>query len=201
MDRLSDKTREIYDRHAVAYDAHRNKALFERAWIDRAVADVPAGGAVLDLGCGAGEPIARYLFDRSFDVTGVDFAPGMLRIFQRRFPDATAIAADMRSLDLGRSFDAIIGWGSFFHLTPDEQRATLPRIAGHLAAGGRLLLTVGHVEGEVTGRVEGTEVYHSSLSEAEYRSILWISGLMVEAFVPEDPNCDFHTLLLARRSL
>ena len=46
----------------------------------------------------------------------------------------------MRSLDLGRRFGGIVAWDSFFHLTADEQRALIPRLAGHLAPGRRLAL-------------------------------------------------------------
>ncbi|WP_243398744.1 class I SAM-dependent methyltransferase [Mameliella alba] len=147
--------RETYERQAARYDAERGQTLFERAWLDRALADVPAGGAVLDLGCGAGRPIGVFLAGQGFAVTGVDFSSAMLALFSQNVPDARALLADMRTLDLGRTFDAIIGWGSFFHLTEAEQRAALPRIVAHLAPGGRLLLTVGPEAGEAWGTVGG----------------------------------------------
>ncbi|MFZ5962902.1 class I SAM-dependent methyltransferase [Thalassococcus sp. BH17M4-6] len=196
---LSECTKDIYDRHAAGFDRQRGRSFFEQGWIDRALADVPPGGAVLDLGCGAGEPVARYLIGRGFAVTGADFAPAMLDLCRARFPDADWRLADMRTLDLGRRFDAIIGWNSFFHLTEAEQRAALPRIAGHLAPGGRLLLTVGPDAGKVTGTVDGQTVFHASLAPREYRAVLARAGSPVEAFVPEDPTCHFHSLLLARR--
>lgn len=106
----------------------------------------------------------------------------------------------MRSLALGRTFGGVIAWDSFFHLTRDEQRATLPRLADHVVRGGGLLFTCGHEEGEVTGTVEGEPVFHASLSPAEYAEILAREGLQVERFVAEDPDCDFHTVCLARRT-
>jgi hypothetical protein len=39
-----------------------------------------------------------------------------------RIPDSAWIVADMRELDLGRHFDGILAWDSFFHLDMDEQR-------------------------------------------------------------------------------
>lgn len=105
----------------------------------------------------------------------------------------------MRELALERRFDAIIGRDSFFHLTPEEQRAALPRIAAHLAPGGRLVLTVGPEADGVTGTADGLPVQLAALAPAEYRAVLAGAGAPVEAFVPEDPTCDFHALLLARR--
>lgn len=192
---------EVYQRQAEAYAASRNTSLFERPWLDRVLADVPKGGAVLDLGCGAGAPIGVFLSDAGYDVTGVDYAPAMLALYTQRLPQARVIEADMRSLSLVRQFDAIIGWGSFFHLTQEAQRAALPTIAGHLAPGGRLLLTVGPGAGEVWGTVAGERVFHASLSPEDYAEILTTAGAPVEAFVPEDPEAHGHTLLMARRAV
>ncbi|WP_425098813.1 class I SAM-dependent DNA methyltransferase [Tropicibacter sp. S64] len=196
---LSETTRATYEREAAAFDAQRPKGLFEAGWLGRMLADVPPGGAVLDLGCGAGEPIGAFLHASGHALTGVDFARPMLDLFACRFPEATAIHADMRHLDLGRRFAAIVAWDSFFHLTQDEQRAALPRIAAHLDAGGRLLVTVGPEAGEVLGHVNGAPVYHASLAQAEYEAILSQAGCETEAFVPNDAESHGHTLLLARR--
>ncbi len=196
--KLAGETQEIYDRQAVSYDQQRNKSLFERNWLERALQDVPPGGRVLDLGCGAGEPIAAWLVAQGYRVTGADFSTNMLALFASRFPKAMAVRSDMRDLDLGAQFDAIIGWGSFFHLTRDEQRHALPKIARHLAPSGRLLLTVGPGEGEALGQVGTDDVFHASLSAQEYDELLDQGGAKVEDFVPEDPHCHGFTLLLAR---
>lgn len=196
---LAAQTGEIYERNAERFDRERPRIFFEQPWIDRFASALPAGGRVLDLGCGAGEPIAGALIDAGFALTGFDIAPAMLALARRRFPGAGWVQGDMRTLALGGTFDGIIGWDSFFHLTQDEQRATLPRIARHLAPGGVLLLTVGPEAGEVTGHVGDDRVFHASLAEAEYRTILGASGITITAFVREDPGCDYHSLLLARK--
>jgi hypothetical protein len=61
------------------------------------------------------------------------------------------------------------------------------------------LLSVGPDAAEGVGSVEGAPVYHASLSLQEYRALLSDAGALVYSFVPEDPECDFHSLLLARR--
>lgn len=193
-------TRAVYRRHAARWDAERNRAFFERPWIDRALDGLAPGAAVLDLGCGSGEPIGRYLVEQGFDVTGVDAAAEMLALYAARFPSARVAQTDMRSLDLPERFDAILGWNSFFHLSMDEQRACLPRLTTHLRPGGRLLLTIGRLAGEVWGKVAGEPVFHASLSEAEYRSILWTNGAVSVDIHLQDPDCHGHSILLARRS-
>ena len=130
-----DQTRAVYEAQAAAYDAQRSRSLFEARWLARFAACLPEGGRVLDLGCGAGEPIARWFMAEGFTLTGVDFAGAMLDIARQRWPEGDWRQADMRSLDLGERFDGIIAWDSFFHLTEAEQRETLRRMAAHLAPG------------------------------------------------------------------
>ena len=189
--------RGVYDAQAARWDAERSRGLFEKPWLDRFLAHVPNAGRVLDLGCGAGEPIARYLMDRGCAVTGVDFSAAMLAIARARLPHGRWIEADMRGLELGERFDGIAAWDSFFHLTQDEQRAMIPRLADHLRPGGALLLTVGPEASEVLGHVGGEPVYHASLSPAEYATRLGEAGLSIVNFIPEDPHCDNHSVLLA----
>jgi trans-aconitate methyltransferase len=85
-------------------------------------------------------------------VCGVDFAPAMLDLARQRMPEETWIQDDMRSLALGKRFAAIIGWDNFFHLSPVEQRAVLPRLRDHLEPGGGLLLTIGPRAGGASRR-------------------------------------------------
>ena len=202
MDRVNaspDETRAIYARQAVAYDTKRSRALFEARWLARFSACLPACARVLDLGCGAGEPIARWFIAEGFRVTGIDFAEPMLDLARARWPDGDWRHVDMKQLELGETFDGIIAWNSFFHLRPDEQRMCIGRMAKHLEQGGSVLLTVGHKAGEVSGTVGGEPVYHASLSPAEYAICLEQNGLRLTGFLAEDPETNNHSVLMARK--
>lgn len=188
-----------YEANASLWDPARSRQFFEKPWLDAMLAHVPPGSDVLDLGCGAGEPIARYLAEQGCRVTGVDFSGAMLAIARRRLPAACWLEADMRGLDLGRRFAAIVAWDSFFHLTRDEQRDLIPRLADHLAPRGALLLTVGPEDGEAVGHVGTEAVYHASLSPTEYAERLAAVGLGIERFVAADPATAGHSVLLAVR--
>src|ERR1700722_7239897 len=95
----------LYERHASAWDAVRGRSRFaERKWIDRFAALIPAGGAVLDLGCGAGEPIGRHLADAGFAVTGVDGSAPLIDLCRERMPAQTWLVGDMRKAALGCRF-------------------------------------------------------------------------------------------------
>lgn len=188
----------IYRRHAAAFDRKRVRVLFEQAWLDRFLALMPDGAAVLDLGCGMAEPIAAYLIGAGCRVTGVDSSPAMLALCRARFPGQRWIEADMRRLALGERFDGILAWDSFFFLPPDAQRAMMPVFAAHAAPGAALLFTSGPKAGEAHGSFEGEALYHASLDPAEYRSLLGAQGFAAIAHVAEDPDCDRHSVWLAR---
>jgi len=192
-------TQAVYERLGPRFDAERTKQLVERKWLCRFEEYLPEGAAILDLGCGAGEPMARYFIEKGYDLTGVDYARSMIALAGERFPGSRWLVSDMRTLDLPERFDGILAWHSFFHLSPADQRSTLPRLTAHLQPGGVLMVTVGTEEGEVVGQVGGEPVYHSSLAPETYRKILHGLGMQVIDFVFEDPECDFATVLLAQR--
>ncbi|WP_195820168.1 class I SAM-dependent methyltransferase [Roseobacter sp. MH60115] len=191
--------RDVYESQAAVYDAQRSRALFEARWLARFAACLPPGGRVLDLGCGAGEPIARWFIAEGFRVTGVDFADAMLEIARSRWPEGDWRQGDMRRFDLGETFDGIIAWNSFFHLTPEEQRGCIIRMAAHLEPGASLLMTVGPDAGEASGTVGGQPVYHASLSPAQYATCLEQNDLRLTGYLAEDPETNQHSVLMARK--
>lgn len=188
-----------YERHAAAFDAQRGRSLFERKWLDRFLDSLGPGGAVLDLGCGMGEPIASYMIERGYRITGVDSSPNMIRMCGERFPEQTWILSDMRCLSLHRQYDGILAWDSFFHLTPEDQRGMFPVFAKHSGEQAALMFTSGPTFGEEIGSFEGEPLYHASLDPDEYRSLLKTHGFRVAGYVAEDRTCGGHTIWLARR--
>lgn len=189
----------LYTRHAAAYDRQRGRKLMEARWLDRFLSLMPARPSVLDIGCGMGEPIARHLIERSCAVTGVDSSAPLIALCRERFPQQNWQVADMRALALGRRFDGLIAWDSFFHLTPDDQRRMFPLFRQHAAEGAVLLFTSGPAHGEAIGSFESEPLYHGSLAPAEYRALLDTNGFAVVEHVVEDPDCGGHTIWLAQQ--
>ncbi len=193
-------THGVYERQATEYDRRRSKALFEARWLARFTASLKPGDHVLDLGCGTGDPIARWFMAEGFTVTGVDFSQAMLDIARDRWPDGDWRQADMRDFELDQQFDGIIAWNSFFHLTSQEQQGCIARMSRHLRPGGMLKLTVGPRAGEISGTVGAEPVYHASLSPAGYAVCLEENGLHLTGFLAEDPETQSHTVLMARKN-
>lgn len=188
-----------YDRIAGWFDENRGRRLAEREYLELLAARLPSGGSVLDLGCGGGEPLAGFFVRKGFSVTGVDGSPRMIELCRGRFPGMTWLQADMRGLALGRRFDAVLAWDSFFHLSREEQRAMFPVFGAHLNHEGLLLFTSGPSEGQHSDVMQGEEFPYASLAPEEYRRLLGGQGLSVLLHRIEDPACGGHTVWLAGR--
>jgi ubiquinone/menaquinone biosynthesis C-methylase UbiE len=121
--------------HATAWAGDRqNSAWNDKVWHDLFINRLTAGARVLDLGCGSGQPVARHMAERGLLVTGVDSSPTMISLCRSRLPEHAWIAADMRELSLGRRFQGILAWDSFFHLDHDDQRrmrSARSRVSSH----------------------------------------------------------------------
>jgi trans-aconitate methyltransferase len=187
----------LYQTFAKEFDRGRGRGLMERTYLNDMCSRLRPGAEILDLGCGAGEPIARFLIERGYELTGVDAAPAMLAMCAQRFPAGKWIEADMRSLDLDHRYDAIIAWDSFFHLNPDEQRDMFPIFQKHITPNGVLVFTSGPKASEAIGNLYGHDLYHASLDPDEYRQLLARSGFRVLLYREEDPDCGRHTVWLA----
>lgn len=194
---------DLYARHADAWiSARRNFAPDEpphlRAFADR----LESGGRVLDLGCGSGRPVAAFLIGRGFHVTGVDSSPGLIDRCRAEFPREDWILADMRGLDLGRSFDGVLAWYSAFHLTADEQAEMASVYARHLKPGGRLAFVGGPRRGVTLGEWRGRPLHHASLDPAEYRAALEAVGFVEVEEAILNPEADGGARVwTARRSV
>jgi SAM-dependent methyltransferase len=114
-------------------------------WLAALRTRIPAGAAVLDLGCGNGIPVARHLAAAGHAVTGVDISQVQTQRARRLVPAATFLHADITRLTLpAAAFDAVVCLYALIHLPLDEQPPLLSRIAGWLRPGGWLLATTGH---------------------------------------------------------
>jgi SAM-dependent methyltransferase len=195
----ADRIIALYEENAAAWDRQRGRDLHETPWLERFARLLPPGGRVLDIGCGMGEPIASWFVAHGHEVTGIDSSPSLIALAADRFPGQEWIVADMRALDLGRRFDGLIAWHSFFHLSPEDQQPMFARFAAHAAPGAPLMFTSGTSHGEAIGTWQGEPLYHGSLDPADYDALLAANGFSVVERVFRDPACGMATVWLAIR--
>jgi SAM-dependent methyltransferase len=196
-----DRVAEAYDRVAEAWLAARQAGTRSPSArvLDAFAAPLPAGAAVLDLGCGGGVPVARDLVARGFRVTGLDASGAMIDHARRAVPQATFVRGDMRTADPGGSFDGIVAWDSVFHVPRAEQAGLFRRLGGWLRPGGRLLISLGGSDGEFVAEMLGEALFFAAHEPAAARAALEAAGLAIETWEVDDPSSRGHLAALATR--
>jgi ubiquinone/menaquinone biosynthesis C-methylase UbiE len=94
---------------------------------------------LMDVACGTGSH-AKNLIDK-FQVTGVDINPKMIKIAQKKVPEAMFIQGDMKNLELKSNFDIVTCIFSAIHYNRNSQEheTTLTNFYNHLKTGGILI--------------------------------------------------------------
>lgn len=134
------KVQSHYDEIADVYDQrydHRDRGKQYYDHIAQAVLDqIGTGGELLDIGCGTGLFIRRYL-KHGGSVTGIDISSGMIRRATRLFPQVDFLVGNAESLPFNNdSFDSISSLLAFSYLTKPEK--SLEDCLRILKPGGRL---------------------------------------------------------------
>lgn len=206
-----------YDAIAEQWHSHsREQAYVDRVlgYVDRILKDLPPGSKVLDLGCGTGSPIALYLAQQGYRVTGIDQSEKMIEIARAVVPEAELIHGDMVEIQLDDKFAAAVAWDSIFHVERKHHSAIYRKLASSLEMGGRLLLSVGgsdidsSVEGSTsnnrvaegfTSEMFGHTFFYSGYAPAFTRKLLEAEGFEIEVWEVDDPSSCGHIAAIARR--
>lgn len=104
---------------------------------------LPRGAGVLELGCGAGEPITRRL-TADYRVAAVELSWGQIRLARTNAPAARLVRGDMSRLGfVAESFDAVVAFYAITHVPRAEHAGVLAGARRVLRPGGWLLVTMG----------------------------------------------------------
>lgn len=208
-----------YDHIAEQWNANpRGQTYVDRVlrYVDRVLIGLPPGARVLDLGCGTGNPITKYIVKRGYSVIGVDQSQKMLEIAKKVVPETKLIHGDMVNIEFADKFAAAVAWDSIFHVERNHHSAIYRNLADSLEVGGKLLLSVGGsdagpgVEGLATADVDldaegftsemfGQTFFYSGYTPHIARQKLEAEGFEVEMWEVDDPSSRGHIAVIARR--
>ncbi|MET4632551.1 class I SAM-dependent methyltransferase [Kaistia defluvii] len=169
MTAQDDRTIEFYTREAIAYTMRGQKASERR--LLRFLDSLPAGGAVLELGCGAGQD-SEFMMTRGFAVRPTDGTPEIARAAERRLgvPVSTLLFHEIAEL---RSYDGIWANACLVHVPRAELPGILGRIHAALKPGG--VFHASFKAGDAEGR-DGFDRYYNYPSEAWLREVYGTLG-------------------------
>jgi len=108
-------------------------------FLEQIARERPGAATLLELGCGGGS-MAWHL-KRRLACTLVDRSPGMLAVCRAANPECEALEGDMRSVRLGRRFDAVFVHDAIMYATSEaDLAATIATAAAHCAPDGVVVL-------------------------------------------------------------
>ena len=144
---------------------------------------IPAGGAVLEIGPGAGR-WSEVLLERSAEVVLVDVSEGPLELCRERFTGATNVEYVLSSgSDLPgvreSSIDAVWSFDVFVHLHPLDLAAYLGEISRVLRPGG--VAVIHHADGRNRGELPSRLGWRSPMSRRLLAALAEERGLRVTA--------------------
>ncbi|MDG6256046.1 MAG: methyltransferase domain-containing protein [Methanomicrobiaceae archaeon] len=116
VQRHYDEVAEVYDRH---YANDRGRVYYDHV-CDLVLEDLPAGGMLLDLGCGTGLFMVRYLASGG-DAVGLDISRGMIARARQRCPACTVSVGTAEQIPFrDAAFDAVASILAFSYLQRPE---------------------------------------------------------------------------------
>jgi cyclopropane fatty-acyl-phospholipid synthase-like methyltransferase len=139
---------------------------------------LPAGSDVLELGCGAGVPVARALAER-YRLTGIDLSKTQVDRARINVPGARFIQADMTTARFPTgAFDAVVALFSITHVPREEHAELLSRIRGWIKPSGYLLANMASANdpGTIEDDWLGVPMFFSGFDAATNRRLIQDAG-------------------------
>lgn len=196
-----EQNQQSYNKIAEYWSEYRDKSEIGEL-VPKLVAKLKPNGKILDIGCGTGFPIAAYLVEQGFEVTGIDFSEKLLqKAIDRNLSNTQFILTNFFDFRPKETYDGIIAYDSFFHFPKQKQRLIYERIANWMNPEAYLLFTHGHKEGEIEGEMFNENFYYSSLDKDEVFRLLADVGIEMvwhkEKYFEKDISRDL--VIIARK--
>lgn len=171
-----------YDRNAERFAADTGD-LDMSALHERFFRYVPAGGRILDAGCGVGRDALAFA-QRGYSVLAFDASPEMVRIAKERTAGRVEVLR-MNFDEIGwrEEFESVWACASLLHVPADELPAIVRRLAVALRPGGACYMSFKYGSGE---RIAGGRRF-TDLTESDLNAMIYSTGLViVDAWVTSD---------------
>jgi len=158
---------------------------------------------VLDVGCGAGIPVDRYLVDHECRVLGVDLSEKQIELARANVPEAAYAVGDMTALADGEfAVDAVVSFYAVFHTAREGHAALFRTFHSFLPEGGLLLVTMGASDWEGTEEdFHGARMFWSHYGNEANRRLIEATGYAILLDEIDGSGGERHQVVLAERQV
>lgn len=192
--------REGYDKIAENYSATRDQ--FNNVkYLVKLNTLLKPNSTILDIGCGAGVPIDRFLISKGFQVKGIDISEKQIELARRNVPEADYQIEDMSELrEEEYLVDAVVAFYAIFHISREEHAGLLQKLITFLPVGGLILITMGAGEHEgVEDNFHGVKMFWSHFGAEKNKKLVEEAGFEVLLDEIDGSANERHQIILARK--
>ncbi|NPD88688.1 MAG: class I SAM-dependent methyltransferase [Asgard group archaeon] len=189
---------EGYNKIALKYHSERNK--FESIVELKQFTNLLIPGAkLLDVGCGAGVPVTKYLVDEGFSVTGIDISEKMLSLAKKHVPKGEFFKIDMSEMDFpDDTFDGIVSFYAIIHLPREKHAPLFKKFQKILKSGGLMMIVLGSDEWEVIDDYFGAKMFWSQHSTEQSIELVKDAGFEIISEEVLERGGEQHYWILAK---
>lgn len=164
MNEISNLVEQGYNKIAKDYYNHRDLNKFNNE-LEQFASLLSDNAHILDVGCGAGIPTAKFLVKRGLKVTGIDLSNTMLNLARQHVPSAEFLKMDMNELEFEENvFDGIVSVYTLFHIPKKDHLKIFRKFFEILKPEGILLINTGISESEGISNFFGVPMFWSNFS-------------------------------------
>lgn len=186
-----------YDLIAEDFAKMRDSFYSEQKYLDLFMSYLLPNSHILDIGCGSGYPIAAYLIEHGFQVTGIDGSQELLSIAQIKCPKLHSICGDVRTVKIDHKYDAILEWWCLFHIPKHDHEKMISRFGTWIKPGGFLEFTTGdHEYNHKSSDMLNQELSYYSLEPKLYEKYLKETGFKI---LLRENDQDQHMVWIAQK--
>jgi cyclopropane fatty-acyl-phospholipid synthase-like methyltransferase len=141
---------------------------------------IPPKSKILDAGCGFGKPVAKFLSQQEYEVTGIDISKELIKQARKNAQKAEFKIMSMYELKFPvRTFDAIVSFFAILHLEKSKISKVFKDFYKILKDDGYLLFSVNKGKEEGYFEFFGKKVFFSAYMKKEIKEILRKTGFKI----------------------
>ena len=190
-----------YNKIAEKYSASRDQ-FSNMKYLERLVELLRPGATILDIGCGSGVPVDKFLVEKGFKVKGIDFSEKQIKLAKQNVPQASFEVKDMMELINGEyQVDAVVSFYAISHTPREGHQDLFKMINSFLPKGGCILITMGSSDWEGTEEdFHGVKMWWSHYAADKTIQIVKNAGFKIILSEIDNSGAERHLIILAEKN-
>jgi cyclopropane fatty-acyl-phospholipid synthase-like methyltransferase len=196
----NDFVKQQYNKLADNYLAGRDQ-FKNNKYLEKLNTLLEPNSTILDVGCGAGIPIDKWLIEQGHNVIGVDISERQIELAKENIPQGGFFVKDMSKLSKGEyKVNAIVSFYAIFHTPRETHQEILRKFYSFLNVGGVILITMG--ASDWVGKEDnffGGEMVWSHFGKNENIKLVQNAGFKIILAEIDTTGGENHLVIIAKK--